>query len=366
MAPPCRPPWWPDEEPWTPGTRFRGHRGPPARLFRGLAAIVALTLFVGFAGMVALIWIAATRLGATALTGTASAALSIGLTVAIALAVIAVGRTFRRVRHPLESVMEAADHVAAGDYSTRVPEQGPPAIRGLIRAFNTMTERLESHDRLRRDLMADVAHELRTPLSVMRGKIEGMLDGVYPWNDDQLHQLLEETEVLSRLVEDLRTLALSESGALKLEREPTDLAALANDVRRAFADDAEARGVALHVDAAPDVAPISVDPVRIREVIGNLVSNATRYTPVGGSVTVRIAPGRQDEVVIEVRDTGRGMAQAEVARAFDRFYKGDGSRGSGLGLTIAKGLVEAHGGDIRASSEPGRGTTITVVIPRTA
>ena len=134
--------------------------------------------------------------------------------------------------------MDAADRVAAGDYSVRVGEYGPPPIGALAHAFNTMTARLENHDRQRRELMADVAHELRTPLTVMQGKVEGLIDGVYPLDDGQLKDVLEETHVLSRLVEDLRTLALSESGALKLQKESTDVDALARDVVDAFEGEA--------------------------------------------------------------------------------------------------------------------------------
>jgi two-component system OmpR family sensor kinase/two-component system sensor histidine kinase BaeS len=269
--------------------------------------------------------------------------------------------------------MDAADRVAAGNYDVRVAEQGPPPIRALARAFNTMTERLGNHDRLRRDLMADVAHELRTPLTVMQGKLEGLLDGVYPRDEAQLQQLLEETHVLSQLVEDLRTLALSESGALKLQKEPIDLGGLARDVAGSFGGEATARHVTLEVNSPDELPLIEIDPVRIREVMTNLLSNALRHTPSGGSVIVRVAawprgsesrvPQLESRIVVEVCDTGRGMTPDAIARAFDRFYKGSESRGSGLGLTIARSLVAAHGGEIHASSEPGRGTTIAFTLP---
>jgi signal transduction histidine kinase len=246
----------------------------------------------------------------------------------------------------------------------RVAEQGPPPIRALARAFNAMTERLGHHDRLRRDLMADIAHELRTPLTVMQGKLEGLLDGVYPRDESQLQQLLEETHVLSRLVEDLRTLALSESGALKLQMEPIDLGGLARDVAGSFGTDAAARHVTIAVDAPDDLPPIEIDPVRIREVITNLLSNALRHTPPGGSVVVRVAAVPGGARSVEVHDTGTGMTPEALARAFDRFYKGSGSRGSGLGLTIARSLVSAHGGEIHASSAPRGGTTIAFTLPR--
>jgi len=341
---PYPPPWWPENEPWPPRRGLYERRSRSGAAFARFAVFAFLLMMLSSAG---------------------SAMLSRNTALVLALGGIAVVLVslVGGVASRIGAVMEAADRVAAGDYDIHVRETGPASVRALARSFNTMTERLKSHDRVRRDLMADVAHELRTPLTVIQGKLEGLIDGVYPRDAGQLQQLLEETHVLSRLVEDLRMLALSESGALKLQREPTDVAALARDIASAFAGDASARGVALTVDAPSEIAPIDVDPVRIREVIANLVSNALRYTPTGGSVTVRASAGR-DAVTIDVRDTGSGMTKEDLARAFDRFYKGQSSRGSGLGLTIARNLVTAHGGSIQATSEPGRGSTITFTLPR--
>jgi signal transduction histidine kinase len=362
---PGKPPWSPHNEPW-PGHGQAPHRRPGRRrFFRRAAALALLLLALSVSGAVALVWLAATRLGMVAPAGPRSAAiLFVGGMAGLGLAVFGVVNVMRRVAMPLGSVMDAADRVAAGNYDVRVAEQGSPPIRALARAFNAMTERLGNHDRLRRDLMADVAHELRTPLTVMQGKLEGLLDGVYPRDEGQLQQLLAETHVLSRLVEDLRTLALSESGALKLQKEPTDLGGLARDAAAAFSGDAVARDVTLQVDVPDDPPPIEIDPVRIREVITNLLSNALRHTPPGGSVVVRVAAASSGAMSVDVRDTGSGMTPEAVAHAFDRFYKGSGSRGSGLGLTIARSLVAAHGGEIHASSEPGRGTTFAFTLPR--
>jgi signal transduction histidine kinase len=324
----------------------------PPRFFRRFALVAAFGLMCLIVGFVTLVSLAIGR----------SMLFAIGVLVAVAVMAMISGM-FRRVGRPLDAVMDAADRVAGGDYAVRVGEQGPPPIRALARAFNTMTERLQNHDRLRRNLMADVAHELRTPLTVIQGKLEGLLDGVYPRDERQLQQLLDETHVLSRLIEDLRTLALSESGALKLEKDTIDLAALASDVAGAFAGDAAERHVTIAVDAAADLPSVEADPVRIREVVGNLLSNALRHTPAAGSVVVRLASSN-GHVSVDVRDSGRGMTREEIERAFDRFYKGPESRGSGLGLTIAKSLVAAHGGEMQASSEPGRGTTIGFTLPR--
>ena len=320
-------------------------------------------LLCAVSGMLTLAWLAATGLGiVSSQRGVAPILLGTVLVGGVAAIAVLAG-VLRRVGAPLAAVMEAADHVAGGDYSVRVAERGPLPLRGLARAFNAMTARLQNHDRQRRDLMADVAHELRTPLTVMQGKLEGLLDGVYPRDDGQLEALLEETHVLSRLVEDLRTVALSESGALKLQKELTDPGGLARDVAGALAGDAAAGDVTLEVDAAADLPPIVIDPVRIREVLTNLLSNALRHTRPGGSVAVRVAAAPSGGISVEVRDTGTGMTPDDVARAFDRFYKGPESRGSGLGLTIARGLVVAHGGEIHASSEIGRGTTVAFTLP---
>ena len=360
---PGRPPWWPENEPWPPrgpGLHWRARR---RRFFGFLAVVALLLLLLSIYGLASIAWIAATKLGLLASSGQVAPAMwFVGglLGVAVTLAALVA----RHVAMPIGGVLDVIDRVAGGDYEARVIERGPPPIRAIARALNTMVARLQDHDRQRRDLMADLAHELRTPLTVMQGKIEGMLDGVYQPDPGQLTQLLEETHVLSRLVEDLRTLALSESGALKLQQESVDLGDLARDVGRAFSGDAVTRQVTLTVDAPGDLAPIDVDPLRIREVLTNLLSNALRHTPAQGSVTVRVVQAGDGGVTVHVQDTGRGMSAEEIAHAFDRFYKGSDSRGTGLGLTIARSLVAAHGGEIRASSAPHSGTTITFTLPK--
>jgi two-component system OmpR family sensor kinase/two-component system sensor histidine kinase BaeS len=333
------------------------------RFFRRFAWLIGMLLLSALTGSAALGWLAAANAGlvSSARGSVALIVLAAGFLGAVA-AIATLGRTLRRVGSPLAAVMDAANRVAAGDYSVHVGEYGPPPMVGLARAFNTMTTRLQDHDRQRRELMADVAHELRTPLTVMRGKVEGLIDGVYPLDPAQLKTVLEETHVLSRLVEDLRTLALSESGALRLQRESTDIVALAREAVRTLEPAASASGITIGVDGV-DAATAEVDSVRIREVLINLLSNALRHTPAGGSVTVRIATD-SGNVSVRVQDSGAGMSPEDLARAFDRFHKGADSRGSGLGLTIARGLVVAHGGEISASSEPGRGTTVAFTVPR--
>jgi two-component system OmpR family sensor kinase/two-component system sensor histidine kinase BaeS len=275
---------------------------------------------------------------------------------------VLVSGSMRRFASPLHAVMDAADRVADGDYGVRVQEYGAPPMRALAHSFNTMTERLQNADRLRRNVMADVAHELRTPLSVLQGRLEGLIDGVYPRDDRQLIELLEETHVLSRLIEDLRTLALSDAGALPLQKEPTNLADLVNDVVRSMQPEADRQRVSLGSSSIETVM-VDLDPVRIREVLTNVLSNALRHSAAGGSVTVSVDE-KNTSAAVMVRDEGEGMSPEEVARMFDRFYRGERSRGSGLGLAIAKSIVTAHGGEIRASSEVGKGTALQFTLPR--
>ena len=316
-------------------------------------------------GVLALVWLAFSKFGIIA--GSPRLAVLIivaGGVVAALVAVIGLFTAMRRVGMPLRGVMEAADQVAEGNYSIRVEERGPPPIRALARSFNTMTERLGSHDRVRRDMMADIAHELRTPLTVIQGKLEGLLDGVYERDDAQLTELLAEVHVLGRLVEDLRTLALTESGALKLEKEPTDLSELANDVTRALQGQAAAGNTQLRVQSPLDLPLVTIDAVRIREVLVNLVTNAVEHTPSRGTIVISLADAGNEGISVEVSDSGTGMKPEETDRVFERFHKGMGSRGLGLGLAIARNLVIAHCGDIHLTSEPGQGTKVRFTIPR--
>jgi two-component system OmpR family sensor kinase/two-component system sensor histidine kinase BaeS len=269
----------------------------------------------------------------------------------------------RRVGRPLGDVVGAADRVAEGDFSARVREHGPPWMRSIGRAFNSMTARLEQQQRQRRDLMADVAHELRTPLTVMQGRLEGMLDDVYPRDEAHVSLILDETRRLGRLVDDLRTLAYAEGGTLALQREPTDLALLLEDAAASFRPEAERRPVTLSVHVADGLPLLDVDPVRIREVVANLVSNAMRYVADAGAITIAARVTTAAEVVVEVSDNGSGIAAADLPHVFDRFYKGRGSSGSGLGLAIAHNLVTAHGGTIAARSTPGSNTTFAFTLP---
>jgi len=262
--------------------------------------------------------------------------------------------------------MNASEQVATGDYSARVKEQGPAEVRLLAQAFNQMAGRLQTSDEQRRHMLADISHELRTPLTVIQGNLEGMLDGVYPADEAHLKSIFEESQVLGRLVEDLHLLALAESSALQLQRQPTDLAALINETMAAFQAQAGAAGVRLAAEL-PEQAPLlSLDPLRLHEVLSNLIANALRYTPAGGEIRVRYtlhSAGENPVARVAVSDTGPGIAAADLPYVFERFYKARDSGGSGLGLAIARRLVEAHGGTIEAISPLEGGTTIRITLP---
>ena len=359
-----QPPWWPQGESWPPrNSRYWSGR----RRDR----FVRRTGWFTFWPVWLVMWILITSIrGRPFEFGRPGAAWAFTNVVAILLvcgvAAGVVALIIRRIATPVADIVGAAERISRRDYRVRVdePERGPRWVTDTARAFNAMAAELDAQDVARRHLMADIAHELRTPLAVVQAKLEGVIDGVYPATSEELQGLLENTRVLSRLVEDLRTLSNAESGALALAKEPTDILALADDVVASLADRAKEVGVKLRIDAdrATDLEPIAIDPIRIREVLLNLVSNALRYTPRDGRVTIGIA-SLASAVQINVADTGAGIPADELPRIFDRFYKGAGSTGSGLGLTIARRLVEAHGGTLLAESRLGAGTTMTLTLP---
>jgi two-component system sensor histidine kinase BaeS len=280
----------------------------------------------------------------------------------VVLIAIAVSGGVRRMTRPMNNLIEAARRIESGDYSAQVPEWGSADIRSVARAFNSMSARLKTIDEQRRNLMADVTHELRTPLSIIRGQAEAISDGVYPADAAHLAPILDATQTLDRLVEDLRTLALTDSGNLVLHKEPTDIGALVHDTVESFRPQAESAGVALTIDLADKVPTVEVDPARIRQVTGNLLSNAIRHTPVGGSVKVTVT-WSDNQIAISVTDTGEGIPQDLLPRVFDRFVKGANSTGSGLGLAIAQSIVHAHAGSVEAQNRPNGGTVLTARIP---
>ena len=357
-----RPPWWPAGETWPP----TGWQGPPWRRMRGrflarVAIFATLLVFIAVGGATLVFLLLASALGA-ALPAPHGALLAV---LAIIVAVL-LGASVRRAAAPIGDLIEAAGRVEAGDYSVRVPEHGAREIRGLARAFNQMAERLEQDAVQRRRLLADVSHELRTPLSVIQGSLEALLDGVHPPDHEHLASLLDSSRTLSRLVDDLRTLSLAEAGELRLHREPTDLGQLLRDAIAGFQAAAESARVTLDLATADDLPSLDIDPTRTQQVVANLLSNALRHTPPGGRVSVRATRAGTAQVVVEVQDTGTGMAPEVAGRIFERFFRGPDSGGSGLGLPIARELIAGQGGEISAESREGKGTTIRFTLRATA
>lgn len=259
-------------------------------------------------------------------------------------------------------MVNASGRLADGDYSARV-EGSTGMLTPVANSFNRMAERLEKADDDRRRLLADLGHELGTPLSVIRGNVEALIDGVHPTDPAHLSALLEEVETMERLLEDLRTLSLSEAGRLELHKEPTDPSALVSEVVSAFAASADQQLIDLSATSLANVEECQIDPVRVRQILSNLVANALANTPSGGAVTVMVDVLESGGTKWSVADNGRGMEVEQLAHVFERFVKGADSKGSGLGLTIARDLVEAHGGHIEASSQPGKGTTVFFSLP---
>lgn len=349
------PAWWPEGEPWPPVHRARWRRG-RRRFLARLAILFVVILSLSAYGAVTLVGNLAGASSGQILTS--------GVLIwAVLLIAIGFGLSMRLLGRPMSEVVGAADRVASGDFAVRIPEHGPPSLRSVASAFNSMMSQLEQQQRARRELMADIAHELRTPLSVMQGRLEGMVDGVYPLDEHQVGQVLEDARMLARLVEDLRTLAHSESGTLALAKEPTDLAMLLAETAAAFQPEARARAVEIRTALPDDIPAIALDPVRIREVVMNLLANAVRHTPEGAVVRLEAETSATDTSV-RVIDQGIGIRPEDLPHVFDRLYKGSGSSGSGLGLTIARSLIAAHGGTIAAHTPANGGTIVEFTIPR--
>ena len=354
------PPWWPAGEPYE-RQNWRRMRSRFMRRMVGFA-VMAFIAFTVFVSLVAALFLAVFN----AITGGGSPPLAAIIAGVILLFFLVSGgaRGFRRIARPIADLVDAAERIEAGDYSARVRARGTREVRALGSAFNKMGARLEQSENERRRLLADVTHELRTPLTVIQGNIEALIDGVHPTDEAHLRAILEDTHILARLIDDLRTISVAEAGALTLHREPTDVGELARDTVASFEAGASAAGVSLRVtgDAAPEVP---VDPIRVREILTNIIANALRYTPRGGTITVMVSP-TPEPLAVAIRDTGEGIAADVLPHVFDRFTRSPESPGAGLGLAIAKSLVTAHGGTIVATSEPGHGTEIRFTLPRPA
>lgn len=275
--------------------------------------------------------------------------------------------SFRQVGNPVIDILNGIDEVAKGNLNTQIDESGARYFRTLARSLNHMISELARAEQQRRNMTADIAHELRTPLHIIQGNLEGMLDGVYEPTPENLNAMLDETHLLTRLVSDLQTLSLAEAGQLPLHPTRFAVADLLNDVAASFASRAAGQKVTLQAKCETEVE-LNADYDRLDQVLSNLVTNALRYTPEGGSITLTARADAEQQVVITVVDNGAGIAPEDLPYIFDRFWKGDRARtrdgaGSGLGLAIARQLVRAHGGSIDVKSQIGQGTTFTISLP---
>ena len=275
----------------------------------------------------------------------------------------------RRVVTPIRQMMEASQRVAAGRYRERVDVAGEDELGQLAQTFNQMAVTLEQTEAMRRDLIANVAHELRTPLASIKGYMDGMLDGVLPAEPDTYHQIYQEADRLQRLVNDLQELSQVEAGAFELNRRLLDVSELIRQTAARLRPQFEEKGVSLTLNLPPGLPLIPADEDRFNQVLLNLAGNALQYTPSGGTVTIAAQIQNPEEMLISIHDTGLGIAAEHLPHLFNRFYRVDKSRsraggGSGIGLTIAKRLVEAHGGRIWATSEGnGQGSTFSFSLP---
>jgi signal transduction histidine kinase len=274
----------------------------------------------------------------------------------------------RRMVNPLSEVIAAAESVSSGNLKTRIKTNHSQSdLAALATHFNRMTETLERNDTERRAMLADIAHELRTPLSVLRGRLEGIMDGVYSPNESNIAQALEETYMLERLVEDLRLLTLAESRQLHFELNDTRLADLLQKVVSLFQPQANGKHVTLELSPVPQDLMLHIDAQRLEQVIGNLIGNSLRHVPAGGKVVLG-SQKAEGEVVLTVSDTGPGVPEEELPFIFDRFWRSEKSRarvtgGAGLGLAICKNLVEAQGGSITARNRTEGGLEVTIRFP---
>ena len=274
--------------------------------------------------------------------------------------------TFRRFGRPMSNILSAIDSIAEGDLSVRVPEHYPRQFGQLAKRFNHMIAELERAEEQRRNLTADIAHELRTPLHIIQGNLEGILDGVYQATPEHINNTLDETKLLARLVNDLQTLSLAEAGQLPLHPTRFLLADLLVDLTSSFSAQAAALGIDLQTQVDDPAQEISADYDRLDQVLSNLISNAIRHTPQGGAISLE-TKSMTGGVRIVVRDTGQGIPAQDLPFIFDRFWRGDRSRtgrtNSGLGLAIARQLILAHHGTIEAQSRINEGTTFIIELP---
>ncbi len=352
-----------------------GHELSAAELSNGAPVMVSGTL-VGTV-LVTPINVAGTNTPAGQFLASVNKSIIISAIIAGVISLLLGAILFLYVTSPLRKLKKAASAISSGDLSQRVDIHSSDELGDLGQTFNQMAENLDRAETQRKRLIADVAHELRTPIAVMQANLEAMLDGVLPLDEEQVAALLNESLSLKRLVGDLRLLSLAESGELKLEKQRTRIDALIREVADRINVQAQENGVSLDLDLPENQPAIFVDPGRITQVLNNLIGNALRYTPQGGKIMLSAQKSTESSnfIQVSVTDTGSGIDPADLPYVFDRFYRADQSRahssgGSGLGLAIVKQLVEAHGGKVTVSSpiftdssQKGYGTRFTFILP---
>lgn len=288
----------------------------------------------------------------------------IGAVIALVLGVF----LSRAITRPIRELTRATHAISAGDLSQQVPVRTNDELGELARAFNKMSAELSRSVNARKQMTADIAHELRTPLSLILGHAEAVHDGVLPPTKENFEIIREEAARLEHLVEDLRTLSLADAGELSILPQPTEPDRLLREVTSLFQYQAQKKNISLQLDIAPHLPTLEVDPGRMTQVLTNILDNALRHTPEGGRITLS-AKQAGERVELAIQDSGPGLPKEETERIFERFYRADASRrrdegGSGLGLAIAKSIVQAHNGQVWAESEPGKGLKIIISLPQ--
>jgi signal transduction histidine kinase len=290
------------------------------------------------------------------------------LVVGAVLALVAGILLTRWLVAPIHQLEQGARAIAKHELDHRVPVKGSTEFRSVAVSFNQMASELEQQETLRQDMLADVTHELRHPVHLLQGSLQAILDGVYPLNMEEIDRLLEQTHLLTSLVDDLHELSLAEAHELPLYKQRTDMRALVIEMTEIFQPLTTPKAVTLKTEVPETPVYSLVDPDRIRQALGNLLSNALRYTPQEGAIKVSLTEG-ENSVLIKVEDTGTGISAENLPRVFDRFYRGDPSRnrgvpGTGLGLAIAQAIVQAHDGQIEAESQGiNQGSVFTIRLP---
>jgi two-component system, OmpR family, sensor histidine kinase BaeS len=295
---------------------------------------------------------------------------SLGIAAFVAVAIaIALGFIMSKlITRPMQQLAFSARKIASGDLTQRVQHKSDDEVGEVSNAFNSMAEQLEKKEKSRKQLLADVAHELRNPLSIVQGNLEAWLDGVIKPTPEQIASVYDETVLLNRLISDLRELSLAEAGQLKLHVETTELKDIINAEVTGFQARCQEKSISLVSEVIDGLPAINVDRDRIRQVLHNLLENALRYTPAEGSIIVKADLDENRQIFVSVSDSGSGIDKADLPYVFDHFYKADKSRqrgygGAGIGLALVKKYVELHGGKVYVESEIGKGSVFHFTVP---